>query len=253
MQITFLGTGTSQGVPVITCNCDTCLSDDSRDKRLRSSVLIETQGLTFIIDTGPDFRQQMLREHVKKLDAVIFTHEHKDHIAGLDDIRAYNFMQKCAMEVYARASVNRVIKKEFNYAFGTHKYPGTPEIIQHNITNKLFIIKGVEFLPVEAMHYFLKIFGYRIGEFAYLTDASDIALKEKKKLTGLDVLVVNALRSKKHYSHYNLEQALALIKELSPQRAFLTHVSHMMGKHADIEKLLPENVHFAYDGLKISI
>lgn len=253
MKVTFLGTGTSQGVPVITCTCETCLSTDSRDKRLRSSVLIETDELTLVIDTGPDFRQQMLREHVQKLDAVILTHEHKDHIAGLDDIRAYNFMQNCAMDVYARASVHRAIKKEFNYAFSKKKYPGIPQIIQHDITNAPFTIKGLEIIPVEAKHYFLKIFGYRIGNFAYLTDASDIAPKEKKKLLGLDVLVVNALRTKVHYSHYNLEQALNLIRELEPKKAYLTHISHMMGKHEEIEKLLPENVHFAFDGLKISV
>jgi len=253
MKVTFLGTGTSQGVPVITCTCETCMSSDSRDKRLRSSVLIETDELTLVIDTGPDFRQQMLREHVQKLDAVILTHEHKDHIAGLDDIRAYNFMQKCAMDVYARASVHRAIKKEFNYAFSKKKYPGIPQIIQHDITNAPFTVKGLEIIPVEARHYFLKIFGYRIGNFAYLTDASDIAPKEKKKLLGLDVLVVNALRTKIHYSHYNLEQALNLIRELEPKKAYLTHISHMMGKHEDIEKLLPENVHFAFDGLKISV
>jgi len=253
MKVTFLGTGTSQGVPVITCTCETCLSTDSRDKRLRSSVLIETDDLTLVIDTGPDFRQQMLREHVKKLDAVILTHEHKDHIAGLDDIRAYNFMQECAMDIYARASVHRAIKKEFNYAFSKKKYPGIPQIIQHDITNTPFSICGLEIIPVEAKHYFLKIFGYRIGNFAYLTDASDIAPKEKKKLHSLDVLVVNALRTKIHYSHYNLEQALNLIRELEPKKAYLTHISHMMGKHEEIEKLLPENVHFAFDGLKISV
>jgi len=216
-------------------------------------VLIETDDLTLVIDTGPDFRQQMLREHVKKLDAVILTHEHKDHIAGLDDIRAYNFMQECAMDIYARASVHRAIKKEFNYAFSKKKYPGIPQIIQHDITNTPFSICGLEIIPVEAKHYFLKIFGYRIGNFAYLTDASDIAPKEKKKLHSLDVLVVNALRTKIHYSHYNLEQALNLIRELEPKKAYLTHISHMMGKHEEIEKLLPENVHFAFDGLKISV
>lgn len=253
MQITFLGTGTSQGVPVITCTCETCLSEDPRDKRLRSSILIETGELTLIIDTGPDFRQQMLRENVKKLDAVIFTHEHKDHIAGLDDIRAYNFMQNCAMDVYARASVHRAIKKEFNYAFKEKKYPGIPQIIQHTITNAPFNIKGLEIVPVEAKHYFLKIFGYRIGNFAYLTDASDISAKEKKKLRGLDVLVINALRTKKHYSHFNLEQALNLIEELEPEKAYLTHISHYMGKHEETGKLLPENVQFSFDGLKISV
>ncbi len=253
MQITFLGTGTSQGVPVITCTCSTCLSADPRDKRLRSSVLIESGDLTLIIDTGPDFRQQMLRENVKKLDAVLITHEHKDHIGGLDDIRAYNFMQRCAMDVYARASVQRAIKKEFNYAFSKNKYPGIPQIVQHTITNAPFEIEGLKIVPVEAKHYFLKIFGYRIGTFAYLTDASDISPREKKKLLDLDVLVINALRTKKHYSHFNLEQALNLIKELQPQKAYLTHISHYMGKHEETGKLLPENVQFAFDGLKISV
>lgn len=253
MQITFLGSGTSQGVPVIACSCETCRSADSHDKRLRSSVLVETDNLTLVIDTGPDFRQQMLRENVKKLDAVILTHEHKDHIAGLDDIRAFNFVQNKAMDVYARASVQRIIKKEFNYAFCKNKYPGIPQIEQHIIRNELFTVDKLEILPIEAKHYFLKIFGYRIGKFAYLTDASEINTKEKKKLAGLEVLVVNALRSKKHYSHYNLEQALDLIKEVKPQKAYLTHISHMMGKHEEAGKLLPENVQFAFDGLKINI
>ncbi|HNX06652.1 MAG TPA: MBL fold metallo-hydrolase [Bacteroidales bacterium] len=253
MKITFLGTGTSQGVPVITCTCNTCLSADPRDKRLRSSVLLETDELTLIIDTGPDFRQQMLRENVQKLDAVLITHEHKDHVGGLDDIRAYNFMQRCAMDVYARASVQRAIKKEFNYAFSKNKYPGIPQIVQHTITSAPFEIKGLEILPVEAKHYLLKIFGYRIGNFAYLTDASDISPREKKKLQHLDVLVINALRTKMHYSHYNLEQALNLIGELQPQKAYLTHISHYMGTHAEASKLLPENVQFAFDGLKIYV
>ncbi|MCK9613061.1 MAG: MBL fold metallo-hydrolase [Bacteroidales bacterium] len=253
MYVTFLGTGTSQGVPVITCNCETCLSDDPRDKRLRSSLLVETSEVTFVIDTGPDFRQQMLREKVKKLDAVILTHEHKDHTAGLDDIRAFNFIQNCAMDVYARASVNRIIRREFDYVFSKNKYPGVPKIIQHDIRNEAFTVKGINIIPVEAKHYMLKIFGYRIGSFAYLTDASDIHIREKKKLLQLDVLAVNALRIKPHHSHYNLEQALFLIEELQPKKAYLTHISHLMGKHSDIEKKLPEHVSLAYDGLKISI
>ncbi len=253
IKVTFLGTGTSQGVPVISCTCETCLSNDSRDKRLRSSVLVETENISIVIDTGPDFRQQMLRENVKKLDAVLLTHEHKDHIAGLDDIRAFNFMQKKPMDVFARASVQRVVHKEFNYAFCKKKYPGIPEINQFVITNSPFSVHGLEVIPIEAKHYFLKIFGYRIGAFAYLTDASDISIKEKKKLIGLDVLVLNALRSKIHYSHYNLEQALNLISELKPKKAYLTHISHMMGKHLETSRILPENVEFAYDGLKINI
>lgn len=253
MKVIFLGTGTSQGVPVIACDCNSCTSPDKRDKRLRSSVYVEVKDTAFVIDTGPDFRQQMLRENIKKLDAVLLTHEHKDHIGGLDDVRAFNFRQNRAMDVYAGATVQNAIKREFNYAFSREKYPGVPQIIQHVIRNKPFLINDINIIPVEASHYFLKVFGFRINNFAYLTDVSDISIKEKKKLYDLDVLVINALRIKIHYSHFNTEQALNLIKEVSPKKAYFTHISHMMGRQADMEALLPENVKFAYDGLQLEL
>lgn len=253
MKIIFLGTGTSQGVPVIACNCHTCSSPDEKDKRLRASVYLEVNDTAIVIDTGPDFRQQMLREKIDKLDAVILTHGHKDHIGGLDDVRAYNFIQNQAMDVYAAASVQTTIKREFQYAFSHEKYPGVPQIIQHVIRNKPFAVNNINVIPVEASHYFLKVFGFRIFDFAYLTDVSEISDKEKKKLLNLEVLAINALRPKIHYSHFNLQQALQLIDEVKPKLAFLTHISHMMGRGAEVEPTLPENVRFAYDGLQLNI
>ena len=253
MKITFLGTGTSQGVPVIACHCQTCQSVDVRDKRLRSSLLVEVGATVMVIDTGPDFRQQMLREGVARLDAVLLTHGHKDHVAGLDDVRAFNYLQQCPMDVFAAADVQAIVKTEFGYAFSEERYPGVPQIAQHVITDTEFFVQEVAILPIEAFHYHLKVFGYRIGEMAYLTDVSQIDALEKEKLRNLDVLIVNALRIKNHYSHYNLQQALNLIEEMQPRKAFLTHISHIMGKCEDAEKLLPENVKFAYDGLKLFI
>jgi phosphoribosyl 1,2-cyclic phosphate phosphodiesterase len=253
MKIIFLGTGTSQGVPVIGCDCSACTSADPYDKRLRTSVFIESDETAIVIDTGPDFRQQMLREHVKKLDAVLLTHGHKDHTAGLDDVRAFNFLQKRPMDVFATTFVHNVLKREFKYAFAQEKYPGVPQIIQHVIRNKPFMVKNLEVTPVEATHYSAKVFGYKINNFAYLTDVSEINPKEQKKLLHLDVLVINALRIKQHYSHFNVEQALNLIAEVSPKKAYLTHISHMMGRQADMKHLLPPNVEFAYDGLQLEL
>ncbi len=253
MKITFLGTGTSQGVPVIACECAVCKSDDFRDKRLRSSVLIELEDKVFVIDTGPDFRQQMLRENVKDMTAILFTHEHKDHIAGLDDIRAFNYIHKRPMEVYADARVQIALRREYAYVFAEDKYPGIPEMRTHTIDNKSFIIDGVDIIPISLMHHKLPILGFRINNFTYLTDTNYIKSEEKEKIKGTKVLVVNALRKKKHISHFNLAEALELIAEINPDRAYLTHVSHLMGKQADVEKELPENVFFAYDGLKVEV
>ncbi len=253
MRVTFLGTGTSQGVPVIACGCETCLSDDVRDKRLRSSVLVETENKTFVIDTGPDFRQQMLREKVKNITAILFTHEHKDHIAGLDDIRAFNYIHKRPMEIYADARVEKALRREYAYVFAEDKYPGIPEMNVHIIDNKDFYIEDIKIIPVRLMHYKLPIFGFRIKDFTYITDTNYISDEEKEKIKGTKVLVVNALRKKKHISHFNLEEALALIDEVKPERAYLTHISHLMGKQADVEKELPDNVFFAYDGLNLEM
>ena len=253
LKITFLGTGTSQGIPVIACNCSVCQSTDYRDKRLRTSIMIESEGRVFVIDSGPDFRQQMLEENVKKIDAIILTHEHKDHIAGLDDIRAFNFFQKKPVDVYAEKRVHEAIKREYAYVFSDEKYPGTPRMNLHIIENKEFEINNVKFIPIRALHLNLPVFSFRIGYFTYITDANYFSDKEKEKIKGSKVIVINALRKKKHISHFNLEQALELLDELQPEQAYLTHISHQMGKYEEVQKELPAYVSLAYDGLKIIV
>ncbi len=253
MKITFLGTGTSQGVPVIACECEVCKSKDSKDKRLRSSVMIETQGNVFVIDAGPDFREQMLRAKVKHLDALILTHAHKDHIAGMDDVRAFNYIQKKAIDVYAREDVHTAIKNEFSYAFAVYKYPGVPEINLNSIENKPFEINHIKVCPIEVLHLGLKIFGYRIGDFSYITDANFITDEEIEKIKGSKVVVLNALRKKKHVSHFTLDEAISVLNLIKPERAYLTHISHMMGFHKEVQKELPSFIKFAYDGLSIEL
>ena len=253
MRITFLGTGTSQGVPVIACKCPVCLSNYKKNIRLRSSVLIEIDGNTFVIDTGPDFRYQMLRANVNVLDAVLITHGHKDHIGGLDDVRAFNYILKKPMDVYASKFDQDSIKREFYYAFEKFKYPGVPVINLHTIKNKPFIIKNIKIIPIETLHYHVNVYGFRIGDFTYLTDANFISEKEKQKIKGSKILVVNALRRKKHISHFTLDEAIVLINEIKPEKAYLTHISHLMGLHNDVEKELPENIKIAYDGLELSL
>jgi len=253
IKITFLGTGTSQGIPVIACNCKICLSTDKKDNRLRTSILVETQGKTICIDTGPDFRQQMLRAKVQKLDAVIYTHEHKDHTAGMDDIRAFNFKQKKAMELFTDLNVEGCLKKEFSYAFQENPYPGVPRLNLNRIENKPFDVLGILFRPIQLMHYKLPVFGFRIGDFAYCTDVNYISPEEKKKLIGLKVLVITALRKEEHISHFSLSQALDVIDELKPEKAYLTHISHLLGLHKEVSKELPQNVEIAFDELTITI
>ncbi len=253
MTVTFLGTGTSQGVPVIACDCEVCKSLDYRNKRLRSSILIDVNGMTLIIDTGPDFRQQMLTERVKKLDAILFTHAHKDHVAGMDDIRSFNFRQKKEMPVYGRSETLEQLKLEFAYIFAPNKYPGIPQVSLNPIPNEPFEVNGTAITPIEVMHYKLPVFGYRLQNFAYVTDANYISQEEKNKLKGLEVLVLNALQKEPHISHFTLQEALDVIDELKPKRAFLTHISHKLGLHADVSKELPEHVSLAYDGLKVPI
>ena len=253
VKVTFLGTGTSQGVPVIGCDCPVCLSKDSKDKRLRSSILIETSKKVFCIDTGPDFRQQMLGANVQHLDAVIYTHEHKDHTAGMDDVRAFNFKLKKPIDLYVDENVDRCLRKEFSYAFTENPYPGVPRLEMHKIINKPFVVEGVQFIPIQLMHYKLPVFGFRVGNFAYCTDVNFIAPEEKAKLQDLEVLVLTALRKEKHISHFSLSEALELIEELKPKRAYLTHISHYLGKHSDVSKELPDNVKLGFDGLSFEV
>lgn len=253
MKITFLGTGTSQGVPVIGCLCHVCASADERDKRLRSSVMIEVREKVFVIDTGPDFRQQMLRENVKRLDAVIFTHAHKDHIAGFDDVRAFNFLQKREMDVYASEEVENAIRREYAYIFSHFKYPGIPEVKLHRIFNREFFVDGVPFLPIEVMHYKMPVFGFRVGDFTYITDANFISEEEKEKIRGSKVIVLNALRKEAHISHFTFGQAIEMMEELKPEKGYFTHISHQLGRHAEVQKELPPFIELAYDGLKIEL
>lgn len=253
MKITFLGTGTSQGVPVIGCGCAVCRSDDGRDKRLRSSVLLEQGDQFVVIDTGPDFRQQMLSAGVTKLSAVLFTHGHRDHISGLDDIRAFNYLQKSPMDVYAEERVARALYSGFPYVFAEKKYPGIPQVMMHTITNDPFQIGDLRVSPIRLMHYRLPVLGFRLGDFAYLTDANYISESEKEKLYGVKYLVVNALRRESHISHFTLSEAIKLIEELSPRKAYLTHISHQMGCFTDLEKELPAGIHAAYDGLVLDL
>lgn len=253
MKITFLGTGTSQGVPVIACPCPVCHSTDDRDKRLRTSVLIETPELTLVIDSGPDFRQQMLRANVQKLDAILFTHEHKDHIAGMDDIRAFNYIQQKAMLVYAEKRVQDALRQEFSYVFAEEKYPGIPEVEFVTLKNRNFNIGNLAITPIRAMHLKLPVFGFRIGGFAYLTDINAISEEEKLKIKNVDCLVINGLRKEKHVSHFSLYEAVDLIKEVNAKAGYITHISHQLGFHKEMQKQLPSNIQLAFDGLILEI
>jgi phosphoribosyl 1,2-cyclic phosphate phosphodiesterase len=253
LQITFLGTGTSGGVPMIACECIVCTSKNEKDKRLRSSILVQTEKTTLVVDTTPDFRTQMLRENVKKLDAVIFTHPHKDHIAGLDDIRAYNFFQKKPLDVYANKLTEEGLRREFHYIFSEKKYSGIPEINLRTITDKPFMVGDIPVIPILDYHLKMPVLGFRFGKFTYITDANRIENEEKEKIKGSEILVVNALRKKEHISHYTLQQAIDLVHELKIHEAYFTHMSHQLGLHDETNNELPENIHLAYDGLKIKI
>ena len=259
MKLTFLGTGTSQGVPVIGCRCRVCTSPDRRDHRLRTSAMIETRGIRLVIDAGPDFRYQMLRTGVRHLDGILLTHEHKDHIGGLDDVRAFNFVDYPPtihkVDIYASPRTLACVRKDFDYAFAQDKYRGVPEIELHEIdVTRPFTVRGVEIMPVWGHHSErFTVTGYRIGRLAYLTDFKTIEEREIEKLLGVDTLVVNALRFKEHYSHFNVSEALALIRRVGPRQAWLTHMSHDIGLHAETEPTLPAGVRMAYDTLSIEL
>ncbi len=253
IKLTFLGTGTSQGVPVITCPCDVCHSSDEKDKRMRSSVLIQIADINLVIDTGPDFRQQMLKNNITSLQAVILTHEHVDHLFGLDDIRPFNWVHKKPMDIYAEKRVETAIKRIFDYVFANDRYPGIPQMNLCEVKNEPFYIHNIKIIPIRGYHHKLPVFGYRIGNVAYITDVNLIPEEEQKKLEGLDVLIINALHHKKHISHFNLEQALALSEKLAPKKTYFTHISHTMGKHAEIQKQLPNTIFLACDNLQITV
>ncbi len=253
MQVTFLGTGTSQGVPIIGSKHPVCLSDDPKDKRLRVSILVEWDNYCYVIDCGPDFRQQMLRSNCDRIDGVVFTHEHADHTAGLDDIRPFYFRQG-DIPFYAHKRVLEQLSIRFNYIFTSKdKYPGVPSIIQNEIENKPFLLGNIEVMPINGYHHKLQVFGFRFNGFAYLTDMKTVSAEEIEKLKGVKVLVVNALREDEHISHFNLEQALDFIEKVNPEKAYLTHISHHLGFHEDVQQKLPKNVFLAYDNLQITI
>ena len=252
LKITFLGTGTSTGVPMIACDCPVCTSIDKKDKRLRSSILVESETTTLVVDTTPDFRYQMLRSHVKKLDAVLFTHPHKDHIAGMDDVKAFCYFSKKPMPVFANALTQETIKREFYYVFAEKKYPGIPDIDLHTITLDPFMIGDIPIIPIMVWHLNMPVYGYRFGKFTYITDANKIDEEEKEKIKGSETMVINALRYQKHLSHYTVDEAIQLVHELKVPSAYLTHISHQLGKYADIKPTLPKNIQLAYDGLELS-
>ncbi|MFN2458601.1 MAG: MBL fold metallo-hydrolase [Chitinophagaceae bacterium] len=253
LKITFLGTGTSSGVPMIACDCEVCTSDDAKDKRLRASILVQSLTTTIVVDTTPDFRFQMLRAKVKKLDAVLFTHSHKDHTAGLDDVRAFNFFQQSPMNVYANDLTLKALKIEFGYAFSDKKYPGVPEIELNTITLDSFQVGDIIVIPILVWHLKMPVLGFRFGRFTYITDANRIEEKEKQKIRGSEIVVLNALRKTHHISHFTLTEAVNLSRELQIPEAYFTHMSHQMGKHKDAEAGLPNGVHLAYDGLILNL
>ena len=254
MKIRFLGTGTSQGVPVIACKCHVCQSQDKRDKRLRSSILIELDQYNIIVDTGPDFRYQMLRDDISHLDAILMTHSHKDHIAGLDDVRAFNFQQQASLPIYADKYTLASLEREFYYAFAVNKYPGVPQLDLIEIeSGKSFQLSNHAIMPIEVLHYKMPVLGFRIGNFAYITDAKTVTDSSRELLKGVDILVVNALQEDPHISHFTLKEALAFIDGVNPQKAYLTHISHRFGTHEYIESKLPVHVSAAYDQLVIEV
>jgi phosphoribosyl 1,2-cyclic phosphate phosphodiesterase len=253
LKITFLGTGTSSGVPMIACDCEVCTSNNSKDNRLRSSIMVQSKTTTIVVDTTPDFRYQMLRQKVQHIDAIIFTHPHKDHIAGMDDVRAFNYFNEMPIEVYANELTQVALKREFYYVFAEHKYPGIPDINVHEITDEPFLIGDIIVTPIKVWHLHMPVLGFRFGNFTYITDANRIEEAEKEKIKGSEVLVLNALRHKKHLSHFTLQEAIDLAHELKIPKTYFTHISHQLGLHDEVSKTLPEDCALGYDGLAISI
>ncbi|MCX8019355.1 MAG: MBL fold metallo-hydrolase [Chitinophagaceae bacterium] len=253
LKITFLGTGTSSGVPMIACDCAVCTSTDPKDKRLRSSILVQSPCTTLVVDAGPDFRYQMLKHKVNRIDAILLTHPHKDHIAGLDDVRAYNFILEKPIDVYANSLTEEAIRRDFYYAFTDTKYPGVPELNINNITSESFTIGDISITPVFTWHLKMPVLGFRFGPFTYITDANRIDESEKEKIRGSLIITLNALRKQKHISHFNLSEAISLVQELNIPEAYFTHISHQMGLHREVEKELPPGIHLAYDGLELFI
>ncbi|MFA6949204.1 MAG: MBL fold metallo-hydrolase [Lentimicrobiaceae bacterium] len=253
ITLTFLGTGTSIGVPVIACNCPVCKSKDARDKRFRTSAMIRVNGRNIVIDCGPDFRFQMLKQNVDDIDAVIFTHEHRDHIAGLDDVRAFNYVLNKSIPIYGTHRVMEAIHTEFPYIFEENRFFGAPQLTIHEIDHTPFSIGDAEFIPIMVMHNKLSILGYRINDLTYITDASYVAPEEIAKLKGTKVLVINALRNSKHVSHFSLSEAIAFIQQVQPERAYITHISHFLGLYDEVEQKLPHGIHLAYDNLVVEV
>lgn len=253
LRITFLGTGTSGGVPMIACECPVCHSNDTKDKRLRSSIMVESATTRLVVDSGPDFRYQMLRKQVKKLDAVVFTHPHKDHMAGLDDIRAFNYFSKRHMDIYADALTEEALRRDFYYVFSDAKYPGIPELNLNTITEEPFYIGDIPVTPIQVWHHRMPVLGFRFGSFTYITDANRIEPDQQEKIKGSKIIVLNALRKQNHLSHFTLEQALLLIDQLEIPAGYLTHISHQLGKHAEVEAELPPHIRLSYDGLVLTL
>lgn len=252
MNITFLGTGTSQGVPMIGCGCEVCTSANPKDNRLRSAVWLQNEDTSVVIDSGPDFRYQMLRAKVQTLDGIVFTHGHKDHVAGLDDVRAYNYWTQKDIDIFANPDTEEILRREFQYAFSNIQYPGLPQLTIHSLTGQDFTVGSMDFRTIKVLHYKLEVFGYRIGDFTYITDANYIAPEELDKIRGTKILVLNALRHEKHISHFTLNEAIDIAQEIGAEQTYFTHISHQLGLHEEINTSLPPGIFLAYDGLKLT-